>query len=41
MTKFLNGQYQFKISFMLYSDFENILKPVGEQYRESMNQKMA
>ena len=31
------GQYQFKVPFMLYADFESILKPVHEQYREKMN----
>ena len=30
-------QYQFKVPFMLYADFESILKPVHEQYREKMN----
>ena len=29
--KFHDGQYQFKVSFMLYADFESILKPVDEQ----------
>ena len=41
LLKFHNRQYQFKVSFMLYTDFENILKPVGEQYREKMNQMIA
>ena len=27
---FHNGQYQFKAPFMLYADFESILKPVDE-----------
>ena len=31
--KFHDGQYQFKVPFMLYADFESILKPVDEQYR--------
>ena len=31
------GQYQFKVPFMLYADFESILKPVHEQHREKMN----
>ena len=35
--KFHDGQYQFKVSFMLYADFEGILKPVDEQYRDKMN----
>ena len=30
-------QYQFKVPFMLYSDFESILKPVDEWYRDRMN----
>ena len=32
-----DGQYQFKIPFMLYADFESILKPVDERYRDKMN----
>ena len=35
--KFHDGQYQFKVSFMLYADFEGILKPVDERYRDKMN----
>ena len=31
------GQYQFKVPFMLYGDFEGILKPVDEPYRDRMN----
>ena len=31
--KFHDGQYQ----FMLYADFESILKPVDEQYRGKTN----
>ena len=31
--KFHDGQYQFKVPFMLYADFESILKPVDERYR--------
>ena len=31
------GQYHFKVPFMLYVDFEIILKPVDEQYRETTN----
>ena len=30
-------EYQFKVPFMLYADFESILKPVDEQYRDKMN----
>ena len=33
-----NGQYQFRILFMLYADFESIFeKPGDEQYREMIN----
>ena len=28
---------KFKVPFMLCADFESILKPVDEQYREKMN----
>ena len=35
--KFHDGQYQFKVSFMLYPDFESILKPAYERYRDRMN----
>ena len=35
--KFHDGQYQFKVPFMLYADFESILKPVDERYKEKMN----
>ena len=35
--KFHDGQYQFKVPFMLYKDFGSFLKPVDEQYREKMN----
>ena len=35
--KFHDGQYQFKVPFILYADFESILKPVNEQYRNRMN----
>ena len=35
--KFHDGQYQFKIPFMLYAEFESILKPVDERYRDRMN----
>ena len=30
LLKFHDGQYQFKVPFMLYADFESILKPVDE-----------
>ena len=35
--KFHDGQYQFKVPFMLYADFESILKPVDERYKDKMN----
>ena len=35
--EFHDGQYQFKIPFMLYADFESILKLVHERYRDRMN----
>ena len=35
--KFHDGQYHFKVSFMLYADFESILKPVDEVYKDKMN----
>ena len=39
--KFHDGQCQFKVPFMLYADFESILKPVDERYRDKMNQMKA
>ena len=35
--KFHDGQYQFKVPFMLYADFESILKPFDERYKDKMN----
>ena len=35
--KFHDGQYRFKVPFVLYADFESILKLVDEKYREKMN----
>ena len=35
--KFHDGQYQFKVTFMLYADFQSILKPIDERYRDKMN----
>ena len=35
--KFHDGQYQFKVPFMLCADFESILKPVDERYRGKMD----
>ena len=37
LLKFHDGQYQFKVPFMLYADFESILKPVDERYKDRMN----
>ena len=39
--KFHDGQCQFKVPFMLYADFESILKPVDERYRDKMKQMKA
>ena len=39
MLKFHGGYYLFKFPFMLYADFESILKPVEKQYREKMNKR--
>ena len=35
--KFHDGQYHFKVPFMLYADSESILKPVDKRYRDKMN----
>ena len=35
--KFHDGQYQFKVPFMMYADFERILKPFDERYMDKMN----
>ena len=35
--KFHDGKYQFRVAFMRYADFESILKPVHERYRDRMN----
>ena len=35
--KFHDGQYQFKVPFMLYADFQSILKSVDERYRDKVN----
>ena len=34
--KFRDGQYQCKVTFMLYADFQSILKLVDERYRDMM-----
>ena len=36
--KFHDGQYLFKVPFMLYADFKSILKPVDEHHMTKMNQ---
>ena len=35
--KFHDGQCRFKVPFMMYADFESILKLVDERYKEKMN----
>ena len=35
--KFHDVQYQFKVQFMMYADFESILKPVDEVYKGKIN----
>ena len=35
--KFHDEQYQFKVPFMLYADFESILKPFDERYKDKLN----
>ena len=37
LLKFYDGQYRFKVPFMLYAGFERILKPVDERYRDKIN----
>ena len=37
LLKFYDGHQNFKFSFILYADFDIILKPVDEHYREKMN----
>ena len=39
--KFHDGQYQFKVPFMLHADFESISKPVDGRYRDNMNRMKA
>ena len=39
--KFHDGQCQFKVPFMLYADFENILKPMDKRYKVKMNSMKA
>ena len=34
---FHNGQYQFKVPFMLHTDFESILKPLRKRYKDKTN----
>ena len=33
-----DGQNQFKVPFIMYADFESILKPMEERYKDKMNQ---
>ena len=35
MLKFHDGQYQFKVPFALYADFESILEPIKESNSDS------
>ena len=35
--KFHDGQCHFKVPFMLYADFESVLKPVKERYKDKMS----
>ena len=35
--KIHDGQYQFMLPFILYADFESIVKPVDDRYKEKMN----
>ena len=37
--EFYDGQYQFKVPFMLYVDFESMLKPGNEKYRVKLDQR--
>ena len=39
--RFHDGQYTFKVPFMLYADFESILKAVNERYRDKINKVKA
>ena len=39
--KFHDGQCQFKIPFMMYADFESILKLVEERYKDKINNMKA
>ena len=36
--KYHDGQYQFKVPFVMYADFESILIPVKERYEDSMKE---
>ena len=38
LSKFHDGQYRSIVPFMLYADFESIIRPVDEQYRQKMDQ---
>ena len=38
LLKFHDGQYQFKVPFMLYADFASILKQEDDKQQDTMNQ---
>ena len=35
--KFDNGQYQFKVPFMMHANFESILRPIDKVCKDKMN----
>ena len=37
MLKFHDGQYQFKVPFTLYADFESILEPIKDSNSDSVS----
>ena len=39
--KYCDGQNQFKVPLTMYADFESILKPMDERYKEKMKAKRA
>ena len=40
-VQYHDGQNQFKVPFAMYANFENILKPMDERYKDRMNQLKA
>ena len=40
-VQYHGGQNQFKVPFAMYADFESILKPMDERYKDRMNQLKA